>query len=75
MQKRIKRGKTIKYLENMENPLIKKFKYKDLQLVIDHNDYHSPEDSESDPENEKRNIVVKDLPWRSSTVNIYFFYY
>ena len=51
----------IKYLELVEDPLIKKFKRKDLQLIIDHNAYHSQEDSETDPESGEKNIVIKDL--------------
>lgn len=62
----------IKHLQLTENPLIKKFKHEDLQLLIDHNAYHSPEESETDSESGKSNIVVKDLTWRSSTVNITF---
>jgi hypothetical protein len=73
IQKRIKRGKMIKYLELVEDPLIKKFKRKDLQLIIDQNAYHSQEDSETDPESGEKNIVIKDLKWRSSTVSISFY--
>lgn len=62
----------INHLQLTENSLIKKFKPKDLQLLIDHSVYHSPEDSETDLESEKSIIVVKDLKWRSSTVNISF---
>ena len=63
----------IKYLELVEDPLIKKFKRKDLQLIIDHNAYHLQEDSETDPESGEKNIVIKDLKWRSSTVSISFY--
>ena len=63
----------IKHLQLIDNPLIKKFKRKDLQVVMDSNNYHSPEDSETDHENEKNNIVVKDLRWRSSTVSTSFY--
>lgn len=41
-------------------------------MLIDHSVYHSPEDSETDLESGKSIIVVKDLKWRSSTVNISF---
>jgi hypothetical protein len=70
IQKRTKRGKMIEHLKLVEDPLIKNFKHKDLQLIIDHNAYHSQEDSETDPESGNKNIVVKDLKWRSSTVSI-----
>ena len=63
----------IKYLELVEDPLIKKFKRKDLRLIIDHNAYHLQEDSETDPESGEKNIVIKDLKWRSSTVSISFY--
>ncbi|CAB4398169.1 unnamed protein product [Rhizophagus irregularis] len=66
--KRRKRAKMINHLQLTENSLIKKFKPKDLQLLIDHSVYHSPEDSETDLESEKSIIVVKDLKWRSSTL-------
>ena len=63
----------INHLRLVENPLIKKFKHNDLQLLIDHNIYHSPEDSETDQESGHSNIVVKDLKWRSSTMSISFY--
>jgi len=43
----------IKHLELIDNPLIKKFKRKDLKLVCDNNLYHSPEESETDIESGK----------------------
>jgi hypothetical protein len=55
------------------DPLIKKFKKENLQLIMDNNGYHSPEDSETDQETGKRKIMVKDLRWRSSTVSSYEF--
>ncbi|RIA90692.1 hypothetical protein C1645_823070 [Glomus cerebriforme] len=64
--KRKKRAKTIKYLQLIKDPLIKKFN--DLQSIIDSNLYHSPEESETDPETEKNKIIVKDLKWRSLTL-------
>ena len=51
----------IKHLEIIENPLISKFKHEDLQIIIDHNFYYLPEDSETDSESDKSKIVVKDL--------------
>jgi hypothetical protein len=63
----------LKELELVGNSLIKKFKRKDLQLIINNTAYHSPEESETDPESGESNIVVKDLKWRSSTVSISFY--
>jgi len=54
----------------VKNSLVKKFKDEDLQLIIDNNAYHSPEESETDCENGRSNIIVKDLKWRSDTVSI-----
>ena len=51
----------INHLQLINNLLIKKFKCKDLQAVMDFNNYHSSEDSETDLENKKNNIVIKDL--------------
>lgn len=70
IQKRIKRKKTIKHLQFVNNPLIKQFDPKELKLVCDDNHFHSPEDSETDTESGKSIIAVKDLKWRSSTVSI-----
>jgi hypothetical protein len=68
-QKRRKRAKTIKHLQLIKDPLIKKF---NLKQIMESNLYHSPEESETDSEAEKNKIVVKDLKWRSSTVSISF---
>ncbi|UZO12048.1 uncharacterized protein OCT59_003598 [Rhizophagus irregularis] len=65
--KRLKRGRLIKHLQMVKNSLVKKFKDEDLQLIIDNNAYHSPEESETDCENGRSNIIVKDLKWRSDT--------
>ncbi|GET00119.1 hypothetical protein GLOIN_2v1470219 [Rhizophagus clarus] len=65
--KRLKRGRLIKHLQMVKNSLVKKFKDEDLKLIIDNNAYHSPEESETDCENGRSNIIVKDLKWRSDT--------
>jgi hypothetical protein len=59
----------ISHLQSIGDPLIKQFKKENLQLIMDNNAYHSPEDSETDQETGKRKIMVKDLRWRSSTVS------
>jgi hypothetical protein len=63
IQKRIKRAEVIERLQIANDRLIKNFKNKELEPIIDDNYYHSPEDSETDQENPsgKRNIVVRDL--------------
>ncbi|UZO19057.1 uncharacterized protein OCT59_010360 [Rhizophagus irregularis] len=66
--KRLKRGRLIKHLQMVKNSLVKKFKDEGLQLIIDNNAYHSPKKSKTDCENERRNIIVKDLKWRSDTL-------
>src|SRR5215475_9387443 len=71
MQKRKRRGKMIKHLQDVNDPFIKKFKKEELQPVIDNNNFHSPEDSKTD--DGKIQIVVKDIQWRSSAVIILFF--
>ncbi|GES77593.1 hypothetical protein GLOIN_2v1485496 [Rhizophagus clarus] len=61
----------IKRLQLADDQLIKQFQSTDLQPILDNNLYHSPEDSKTDPENPSENlIVVKDLKWRSSSVNV-----
>ena len=59
----------ISHLQTVSDPLIKKIKKGDLQLIMDNNAYHSAENSETDQETGKRKIMVKDLRWRSSTVS------
>jgi hypothetical protein len=75
IQKRIKRGEVIEHLQIVNDRLIKNFKKRELKPIIDDNFYHSPEDSETDQENPsgKRNIVIRDLDWRSSAVSIFLF--
>ncbi|UZO28059.1 uncharacterized protein OCT59_021602 [Rhizophagus irregularis] len=67
----LKRGRLIKHLQMVKNSLVKKFKDEDLQLIIDNNAYHSPKESETDCENERSNIIVKDLKWRSDTLRLF----
>ena len=75
IQKRIKRAEVIEHLQIVNNRLIKNFKDRELKPIIDDNFYHSPEDSETDQENPsgQRNIVVRDLDWRSTAVSIFLF--
>ena len=43
----------ISHLQSIGDPLIKQFKKENLQLIMDNNAYHSPEDSETDQETGK----------------------
>ena len=73
MQKRISRAKTIENLQSVNDPLVRKFKERDLDQIIENSLFHSPEVSETDVEHPegKRKIVVKNLAWRSSTVSLF----
>lgn len=61
----------ITHLRKIGDPLVKKIRGEYLQPVLVDNAYHSPEISETDEENSsgQRKLVIKDLKWRSSTVN------
>ena len=61
---------TIQKFKRLKNPLIKKFRNSQLRPLQTDNRYHSPELSETDDENDKRKIVIYDLKWRSSAVNL-----
>jgi hypothetical protein len=61
----------IKKLFRAKDRLINRFYDDELQPIMNENWYHSPEESETDEENDgKRKIAIKDLKWRSSTVSI-----
>jgi hypothetical protein len=63
----------IKRLQSVDDQLMNQFQSEDLQPILENNLYHSPEDSENDPENPSKNlIVIKDLKWRSTTVSVSF---
>ena len=49
--------------------MIGKFHNHELQPIRSDNRYHSPEVSETDDDNIKRKVVIRDLKWRSSTVS------
>ena len=48
----------ISHLQSIGDPLIKQFKKENLQLIMDNNAYHSPEDSETDQKTGKRKITA-----------------
>ena len=64
----------IKHLQEMENLIVSKLKQSELNPIIMENTYHSPEESEEDPDSSSNNrdncIVIRDLKWRSSNVSL-----
>lgn len=61
-------------MQRNKDRLVGKFRSNELQPIKIDNRYHSPEVSETDNDNPgTRNIVIKDLKWRSSTVSLHFF--
>lgn len=68
MQKRARRIKSAQSLINQKSKKIAKYR-DELLDVIQEAKIHSPEESETDPDNpEKRKIVVYDYSWRSDEV-------
>ncbi|CAG8563574.1 17863_t:CDS:2 [Racocetra fulgida] len=59
----------IDHLIEVNDKLIRKVKKEDLKIIQSSNRYYSPEVSETDVELIERNIVIKDLKWRSQTVS------
>ena len=67
----------IKHLQTMKDPIVSKLKQSELNPITMENAYHSPEESEEDPDSSLNNrIVIRDLKWRSSSVSliVIFFY-
>jgi hypothetical protein len=64
----------IKHLQEMGDPIVSKLKQSELNPIIMENAYHSPEESEEDPDSSSNNrdnrIVIRDLKWRSSSVSL-----
>jgi hypothetical protein len=64
----------IKHLQEMGDPIVSKLKQSELNPITMENAYHSPEESEEDPDSSSNNhdnrIVIRDLKWRSSSVNL-----
>jgi hypothetical protein len=62
----------IENLQDIDDPLIRKFEEHELRPIKENSAFHSPEASETDTENPngKRKIAVKNLKWRSSTVSL-----
>ena len=51
----------IKHLQVVSDKLIKKFKNDELQPVLDNNIYYSPEELDTDLDNDRKKIIVNDL--------------
>src|SRR5277367_4993136 len=61
----------IKHLQTMKDPIVSKLKQSELNLITMENAYHSPEESEKDPDSSLNNhIVIRNLKWRSSSVSL-----
>ncbi|CAG8772486.1 11651_t:CDS:2, partial [Ambispora leptoticha] len=66
-EKRERRMKKIKKLIMLKDPIIRRLRSHEIELIMKDNRYHSPELSETDPdESKKRMVVIQDLLWRSS---------
>jgi hypothetical protein len=68
----------ISHLQIMGDPIVSKFRQSELNPILMENAYHSSEESEEEPDNEKElnnskrenRIVIRDLQWRSDSVSI-----
>lgn len=60
----------IKHLQEMGDPIVSKLKQSELNPITMENAYHSPEESEEDPDSSNNRIVIRDLKWRSSSVSL-----
>ena len=64
----------IKHLQEMGDPIVSKLKQSELNPITMENAYHSPEESEEDPDSSSNNhdnrIVIRDLKWRSNSVSL-----
>jgi hypothetical protein len=56
----------------MGDPVVSKFRASELNPILMENVYHSPEESEVDPDStlEENRIVIRDIRWRSDCVSI-----
>ncbi|GBC24311.2 hypothetical protein GLOIN_2v1773638 [Rhizophagus irregularis DAOM 181602=DAOM 197198] len=71
--KLISRARTMENLQAARDPLIQKFKESELAQIKKKSVFHLPEVSETDKEDSggKRKIVVKELAWRLSTLQLF----
>ena len=61
----------IEHLQQIGDPVISKFRQSELSPIMKENVYHSPEESETDPDNDSGEnvIVIRDIEWRSDCVS------
>ena len=68
----------ISHLQRIRDPIVSKFQQSELNPILMKNAYHSPEDSEEEPDNgnelnnskKENQIVIRDIQWRSNSVSI-----
>jgi hypothetical protein len=61
----------IRHLQQLADPVVSKLKKSELNPIVMENAYHSPEESEVDPESnsDENCIVIRDIKWRSNCVS------
>lgn len=61
----------IRHLQLLDDPIVSKLKKSELSPIVMENAYHSPEESEVDPDSASGEnlIVIRDIKWRSDCVS------
>jgi hypothetical protein len=61
----------IAHLQLLDDPVISKLKKSELNPIVMENVYHSPEESEVDPDGDSNEtcIIIRDIEWRSDCVS------
>ena len=65
-------------IKRIRDPIVSKFQQSELNPILMENAYHSPENSEEEPDNgnelnnskKENQIVIRDIQWRSDSVSI-----
>ncbi len=62
----------IKHLQRMRDPIVSKLRQSEIDPILMENAYHSPEESEQDPDDSEgsNRVVIRDLKWRSNSVSL-----
>jgi hypothetical protein len=62
----------IDHLQRVSDSIVTKFNKSEIDPILLENAYHSPEESEEDPDDSTDNnrITIKDLRWRSDSVSL-----
>ncbi|GBC08459.1 hypothetical protein RclHR1_08130002 [Rhizophagus clarus] len=65
-----RRANMITHLQLLDDPVISKLKKSELNPIVMENVYHSPEESEVDPDSDSNEtcIIIQDIEWRSDYV-------